>query len=73
MLEPYYTNKFEKDIKKIQRRGKDLKKIKEVIAKLISEDELAQSNRDHNLTGDLIGHRECHIEPDWILIYKIKL
>jgi mRNA interferase YafQ len=53
----------------MQKRGKDLKKIFDVIEKLEAGEELPIRNRDHALTGDWIGFRDCHIEPDWILIY----
>ncbi len=65
------TNQFKKDIKRAQKRGKDLAKLKAVIDFLLAEKPLPQKNRDHQLGGNWAGHRDCHIEPDWILIYKI--
>jgi len=54
----------------MQKRGKDLAKIKIVIDLLLAEEPLPLKNRDHQLGGNWIGRRDCHIEPDWILIYK---
>ena len=65
------TNQFKKDIKRAQKRGKDLAKLKAVIDLLLAEQPLPPKNRDHQLGGNWRGHRDCHIEPDWILIYKI--
>ena len=65
------TNKFRKDLKRLQKRGYDLSLIKEVIKKLASGESLPEKNRDHFLTGDYSGKRECHIAPDWLLIYEI--
>lgn len=65
------TTQFKKDIKRLQKRGKDLRKIKAVINLLIAEKPLPLKNRDHQLGGNWGGHRDCHIEPDWVLIYKI--
>ena len=65
------TNQFKKDIKRQQKRSKDLSKLKEVIDLLLEKKPLPPKNRDHQLSGEWFGHRDCHIEPDWILIYKI--
>ena len=65
------TNQFKKDIKRHQKRSKDLSKLKEVIDLLLEKKPLPPKNRDHQLSGEWSGHRDCHIEPDWILIYKI--
>ena len=66
------TNQFEKEYKKIKKSGsKDMKKIKDVMFTLISGGALPKKNRDHTLTGNYNGRQECHIEPDWLLIYKI--
>jgi len=71
MRTPSYTNQFAKDLRRVQKRGKDTEKIKVVIAALISEEPLAERYRDHALVGDYKGRRECHVEPDWLLIYKL--
>ena len=72
MLYPAYTRQFEKDVKRMQRHGKNLDKIKIIIRSLIAEDKLDPIHRDHKLIGNWQGRRECHIESDWLLIYKIK-
>ena len=54
----------------MQKRGKDLAKIKTVIDLLLAEAPLPPKNRDHQLGGNWSGRRDCHIEPDWIFIYK---
>ena len=70
-MRPTQTSQFKKDIKRLQKRGKDLAKIKVVINLLLDESPLPPKHRDHQLGGNWSGHRDCHIEPDWILIYKI--
>lgn len=65
------TKQFKKDVKRMQKRGKDLEKIKAVIDLLVAGEPLPPRNRDHKLEGNWIGRRDCHIEPDWILIYKL--
>ena len=65
------TNQFKKDIKRALKRGKDLAELKAVVDLLLAEKPLSPKNRDHQLGGNWAGHRDCHIEPDWILIYKI--
>ena len=65
------TNQFKKDMKRQQKRGKNLGKIKQVIELLVAELPLPPKHRDHGLTGNWSGWRDCHIEPDWLLIYKL--
>ncbi len=65
------TNRFEKDIKQAQKRGKDLDKLFFVIEKLANGEPLEEKYRDHSLVGLYKGCRECHIEPDWLLVYEI--
>lgn len=64
------TKKFDKDVKLALKRGKDINKLHAIVDKLIKRLPLDKNNRDHILTNNYIGHRECHIEPDWLLIYK---
>jgi mRNA interferase YafQ len=64
------TTQFKKDIKRLQKRGKDVAKIKTVIDLLLAGIPLPPKNRDHQLGGNWSGRRDCHIEPDWILIYQ---
>lgn len=65
------TTKFQKDVKRAQRRGYDLNLLTAVIKQLAAGESLPQKNRDHALSGDYAGCRECHIAPDWLLIYEI--
>lgn len=55
-----------------QKRGYDMAKIKKVINDLANGEALEVKYRDHSLTGDYVGYRECHIQPDWLLVYQIK-
>ena len=73
MLNPVYTRQFERDIKRMNRRGKNPEKLKIIIRSLISEEPLDYIHRDHKLIGNWQGRRECHIESDWLLIYKTKI
>jgi len=66
-----FTNQFKKDLKLQKKRGKDMEKIFEIIIALIWEEPLPERCREHRLHGDLEGYTECHVEGDWILIYKI--
>ena len=70
MRSPIFENRFKKDIKRLQKRGKNMGKLKTVIDKLLENQELEPKYKDHALTGNWNGYRDCHIEPDWILIYK---
>ena len=72
MFTPVYTKQFEKDLKRLQRRGKNLEKFKIIARSLIAGDPLDPIHRDHRLLGHYVGRRECHIESDWLLIYKIE-
>jgi mRNA interferase YafQ len=55
----------------MQRQGKDLGKLKKVLESLVKDEKLSQKYRDHVLVGQYKGTRECHIEPDWLLIYEL--
>ena len=65
------TSRFQKDLKRIARRGYNTELLTAVIKKLANGEPLAQKHRDHALTGDYAGCRECHITPDWLLIYEM--
>ena len=65
------TTRFKRDVKLADRRGKELEKLKAVLDLLIAGDELPAQFRDHPLRGNFEGSRDCHIEPDWLLIYTI--
>lgn len=71
MLSIERTNRFKKDYKLMQKRGKNLDKIKQVIIQLANGHSLERKYKDHQLTGNYKYARECHIEPDWLLIYVI--
>ena len=64
------THQYDKDVKLAKKRGLGIDKLIEVVCKLASGETLPPKNRDHALTGNYAGHRECHISPDWLLIYK---
>lgn len=65
------STRFQKDLKRIQKRGYDLALLTAVIKKLAAGEELPPKNHDHQLVGDYSGCRECHIAPDWLLVYEI--
>ena len=69
---PSFTRQFAKDLKRMEKRGKPPEKIKKIIKNLINEERLDAKYKDHKLIGNYKGRRECHIEPDWLLIYKIE-
>lgn len=71
MYQPAYTKQFEKDVKRLRRRRKDLSKLRGIIETLISGKTVDAIHRDHKLLGDYVGRRECHIESNWLLIYKV--
>ena len=66
------TTKFQKDLKRVEKRGYDLSLLTEVLAILKKGEQLPEKYKDHALKGDYIGCRECHITPDWLLVYRIK-
>jgi mRNA interferase YafQ len=70
-LTPSRSGRFKKDYKLMKRRGKDMFKIQQIMKVLADEEPLEPRYRDHNLVGHYIGCRECHVEPDWLLIYSI--
>ena len=72
MLTIKYQTAFKKDYKRIKKRGYNISLLEEVIDKLANQKELDKKYKDHALVGQWIGFRECHIAPDWLLIYQIK-
>ncbi len=66
-----FTTQFKKDLKLAQKQGKSVEKLFEVIELLANGEVLPTKCRDHDLTGNYKGCRECHIEPDWLLIYEV--
>lgn len=71
MLDLVITNQFKKDLKRIRKRGYNLTLLDDVLQTLQKELPLDEKYRDHALIGDYIGFRECHIQPDWLLVYAI--
>jgi len=71
-LEVRPTKSFRKDLKRIEKRGYDIDLLTNIIKKLRQREILPAKNRDHALTGNYEGYRECHITPDWLLIYRIE-
>lgn len=66
-----FTTQFKKDYKAAVKRGYKMELLDEIISKLANGEALAEKHRDHNLSGSWSGFRECHILPDWLLIYKV--
>ena len=72
MLDVVLSNRFKKDLKLAAKRGLDLAELETVVNRLAAQQPLPDKNRDHSLTGDYIGFRECHIRPDWLLVYRLE-
>lgn len=66
------TSRFRKDYKLMEKRNLNMSLLDEIIAKLAQGIPLTANNRDHELTGNYAGHRECHIQPDWLLVYRVE-
>lgn len=66
------TTQFKKDIKLAKKRHLPLEPLKEIVALLANGEQLPEKNKDHALQGNFTGYRECHIQPDWLLIYRIE-
>ena len=71
MLAIEFTNKMKRDVKLMKKRGKDISKLTITLNLLASQRTMPEQYQDHQLTGDLKDFRECHIEPNWLLIYQI--
>ena len=75
MSKPLYdvemTSVFKKELKKAKKRGLDLQLLNDIVTKLQNGECLPEKNRDHALTGNWKNHRECHIQPDWLLVYRV--
>ena len=65
-----WTAQFKKDDKLAMKRHMDMDLLDHIIRALSRDETLPERNKDHSLTGDWVGHRECHIQPDWLLIYR---
>lgn len=71
MLDVFYSNQFKKDYKKAVKRHCDVEELFKVIELLKKQQPLPPEKRDHALTGDYSGYRECHVHPDFLLVYKV--
>lgn len=72
MLKIVLSNRFKKDLKLAKKRGLNLDILEDIVNKLAMRGKLPDKNRDHGLTGDYIGFRECHVAPDWLLVYRVE-
>jgi mRNA interferase YafQ len=70
-MELVHSTQCAKDLRKMQKQGKDVEALRTLIKKLAAGKKLEPKHRDHPLKGDHVGYRECHITPDWLLIYKV--
>ncbi len=71
MRQPEYSGQFLRDVKRAQKRGKDMDKLKTLLSLLIDDTPLPAAYLDHPLKGEWRGFRDAHLEPDWLLIYKL--
>lgn len=71
MLQVEYTAQFKRDLKLSKRRNHDLEALRKIMKRIENEEPLNPVSKDHPLSGDWVGHRELHIKPDWLLIYKL--
>lgn len=72
MFDIRFNNRMKRDVKLMKKRGKDLSKLENILIKLANGENLPDKNKDHQLKGEWQNFRECHIEPDWLLIYRIE-
>ena len=72
MLAPVRSTQFKRDVRRAGKRGRDLGRLRALLAALIAQEPLTARHRDHPLRGIWKGYRETHVEPDWILIYRIR-
>ena len=71
-LDIVWTTQFKKDYKLAMKRHFNIELLDDIIRKLVSGEQLPEKNKDHALTGNWVGHRECHIQLDWLLVYRIE-
>ena len=71
-LDIVWTNQFKKDSKLAMKRLLEIDRLDDIIRKRSNGEQLSEKNKDHALTGNWLGHRECHIQPDWLLIYRVE-
>ena len=65
------TTVFERDLRRVEKQGKDLDKLEEVVTLLQAQQPLPPRCRPHTLRGNWVGHRDCHVQPDWLLLYRV--
>jgi mRNA interferase YafQ len=70
MLRPIFERSFKKDYEKSKRRGLNIAKLKSIVDDLVNERPLGAKHKNHKLKGEFVDYWECHIEPDWLLIYR---
>lgn len=68
--EIFFTTQFKKDLKLARKQGKDENKLWKTVESLANDETLSETLKDHSLSGNYSGYRECHIFPDWLLVYK---
>ena len=71
MREPVRSTAFKKDVKRADKRGKHMAKLRAIVLMLLDDQPLEPRHRDHPLKGEWIGYRDLHIEPDWLLLYQL--
>ena len=71
MLKVQITTKFKRDYKRMQKRHSDMEKLHKIMRKLQKQESLDPKHKDHHLAGEFKDSRDCHIEPDWVLIYRV--
>ena len=71
MYTPIFQKRFEKDVKLMQKRNANIETLKNIISKLLAGEPLEDKHRPHKLSGNYAGLWECHVKPDWLLIYRI--
>ncbi len=72
MLTPVWSGRFKRDVKRAEKRRKDMDKLRTILTILIEEEPLPSSCKDHPLKGDWLGFRDLHLEPNWLLLYRIE-
>lgn len=72
MLEIVLSNRLKKDLKLAAKRGYNLERLNDVVNLLAAQEKLPEKYKDHELIGNYVGFRECHIQPDWLLVYRIE-
>lgn len=72
MYQIHFTNKMKRDVRRMQKRGKNIKKLQDVLDIIANAKVLPKSANDYQLSGEMADFRECHIEPDWLLVYRLE-